>query len=90
MKRRAFLGFVCGVMTQSIAASAQQSTSKKRLVVFSPSEASVTWRDYSEGNRALIAELRRLWTVWQPQMNDYVTRALDPTSAPSYGVPGDV
>ncbi|MDI9793272.1 DUF1028 domain-containing protein, partial [Pseudomonas aeruginosa] len=23
------------------------------------------------------------------QMQDYVTRALDPTRAPSYGVPGD-
>jgi uncharacterized Ntn-hydrolase superfamily protein len=37
-----------------------------------------------------IAGLRALWGVWEPQMQDYVTRALDPTSAPSYGVPGDV
>jgi uncharacterized Ntn-hydrolase superfamily protein len=37
-----------------------------------------------------ISELRRLWQVWQPQARDYVTRALDPTDAPSYGVPGDV
>ncbi len=44
----------------------------------------VDWREEP------IAELRSLWTVWEPQMNDYVTRALDPTSAPSYGVPGDV
>ena len=36
-----------------------------------------------------IAELRALWGVWEPQMQDYVTRALDPTTAPSYGVPGD-
>ncbi len=36
-----------------------------------------------------IAELRRLWTLWAPQMEDYVTRALDPSRAPSYGVPGD-
>jgi uncharacterized Ntn-hydrolase superfamily protein len=36
-----------------------------------------------------IAELRALWAVWEPQMQDYVTRALDPTAAPSYGVPGD-
>lgn len=36
-----------------------------------------------------IGELRALWTVWAPQKADYVTRALDPTSAPSYGVPGD-
>ena len=28
--------------------------------------------------------------MWEPQLADYVTRALDPSSAPSYGVPGDV
>jgi uncharacterized Ntn-hydrolase superfamily protein len=36
-----------------------------------------------------IAELKRLWDVWAPQRDDYVTRALDPASAPAYGVPGD-
>lgn len=36
-----------------------------------------------------IAELRRLLEIWLPQRDDYVTRALDPTQAPSYGVPGD-
>ncbi|MCW3479422.1 DUF1028 domain-containing protein [Neisseriaceae bacterium JH1-16] len=36
-----------------------------------------------------IAGLRRLWQAYQPQMNDYVTRALNPLAAPSYGVPGD-
>jgi uncharacterized Ntn-hydrolase superfamily protein len=36
-----------------------------------------------------IAELERLWDVWAPQRDDYVTRALDPASAPAYGVPGD-
>lgn len=36
-----------------------------------------------------ITELRALWGVWEPQMQDYVSRALDPTAAPSYGVPGD-
>ncbi len=29
------------------------------------------------------------WAVFEPQMDAYVTRALDPRSAPSYGVPGD-
>jgi uncharacterized Ntn-hydrolase superfamily protein len=43
----------------------------------------VDWHD------APLAELARLWAVWQPQMAAYVTRALDPTTAPSYGVPGD-
>jgi uncharacterized Ntn-hydrolase superfamily protein len=36
-----------------------------------------------------LAELARLWKVWAPQMHDYVTRALNPASSPSYGVPGD-
>ena len=36
-----------------------------------------------------IAELRQLWALYQPQLEDYVTRARDPASAPSYGVPGD-
>ncbi len=44
----------------------------------------VDWHDSDP-----IAALRELWTAYEPQMQDYVTRALDPTSAPSYGVPGD-
>ena len=36
-----------------------------------------------------IETLADLWTLYHPQMNAYVTRALDPTKAPSYGVPGD-
>ncbi|MGP6085417.1 DUF1028 domain-containing protein [Antarctobacter jejuensis] len=29
------------------------------------------------------------WAVYKPQLEAYVQRALDPTQAPSYGVPGD-
>lgn len=36
-----------------------------------------------------IGELGKLLALWLPQRDDYVTRALDPSSAPSYGVPGD-
>src|SRR5262245_11922650 len=36
-----------------------------------------------------VSTLRRIWDRYQPQMADYVTRALDPASAPAYGVPGD-
>ena len=36
-----------------------------------------------------IGQLDALWQAYRPQMQDYVTRALDPTTAPSYGVPGD-
>jgi len=36
-----------------------------------------------------IGQLDQLWQAYRPQMQDYITRALDPTAAPSYGVPGD-
>lgn len=36
-----------------------------------------------------IARLAAAWAVYQPQVDAYVTRALDPREAPSYGVPGD-
>ena len=36
-----------------------------------------------------VAALRSLWTAYEPQMNDYIARALNPEAAPSYGVPGD-
>jgi len=53
----------------------------------------VTWPivdlriDWTEG--CPITELENLWQLYKPQMDDYVTRALDPATAPSYGVPGD-
>ncbi|MGV9711828.1 DUF1028 domain-containing protein [Gordonia sp. NPDC003424] len=37
-----------------------------------------------------LADLSALWQVWQPQKNDYQVRGVDPTRAPSYGVPGDL
>jgi uncharacterized Ntn-hydrolase superfamily protein len=43
--------------------------------------------DWSEDDP--IAALTAVWRGWAPQMDDYVTRALDPTAAPTYGVPGD-
>ena len=43
--------------------------------------------DWAEHNP--IDELGNLWRAYQPQLQDYLTRALDPTLAPSYGVPGD-
>lgn len=36
-----------------------------------------------------IEAIATAWDVYKPQMADYVKRALDPTAAPSYGVPGD-
>lgn len=36
-----------------------------------------------------VLSLQELWRAYEPQMQDYVMRAIDPTTAPSYGVPGD-
>jgi uncharacterized Ntn-hydrolase superfamily protein len=36
-----------------------------------------------------LADLTALLKLWLPQRDAYITRALDPTAAPSYGVPGD-
>lgn len=36
-----------------------------------------------------IAALEAAWTIYKPQINDYVQRAINPTEAPSYGVAGD-
>ncbi len=43
--------------------------------------------DWTEGDP--IADLAALWRVWQPQQEDYVRRAIDPSAAPAFGVPGD-
>jgi uncharacterized Ntn-hydrolase superfamily protein len=36
-----------------------------------------------------VGELTRVWEVYRPQLDDYITRALDPSAAPGYGVPGE-
>ena len=43
--------------------------------------------DWDDGNP--IRVLRNLWEDYKPQMGAYLQRAVDPTQAPSYGVPGD-
>ena len=43
--------------------------------------------DWIEG--CPITELSAIWDIYKPQLDAYVTRALNPGSAPSYGVPGD-
>ena len=37
-----------------------------------------------------LPKLRTIWDEYQPQLEPYVTRALNPEAAPSYGVPGDL
>jgi len=36
-----------------------------------------------------VAALERLYAIYAPQIAAYVDRAVNPTRAPSYGVPGD-
>ena len=43
--------------------------------------------DWTDG--CPIEELAKLWDIYRPQLDGYVTRALNPSDAPSYGVPGD-
>jgi uncharacterized Ntn-hydrolase superfamily protein len=43
--------------------------------------------DWTDGDP--IAALKKVWDIYQPQLDAYVTRALNPTGAPSFGVPGD-
>ena len=44
----------------------------------------VDWEDVGP-----IVKLRTLWEAYEPQMDDYLNRAINPTVAPSYGVVGD-
>ena len=37
-----------------------------------------------------IGKMLAGWEVYEPQIDDYVTRAIQPEEAPSYGVPGDL
>ncbi|MFT5258817.1 MAG: putative Ntn-hydrolase superfamily protein [Saprospiraceae bacterium] len=43
--------------------------------------------DWSEGEP--VGELLDIWKAYEPQAADYTMRALNPSAAPSYGVPGD-
>lgn len=37
-----------------------------------------------------VAGLRALWEIYAPQIEDYVRRGVDPSQAPTFGVPGDL
>jgi uncharacterized Ntn-hydrolase superfamily protein len=43
--------------------------------------------DWSEGDP--VADLAKLWGIFEPQIEDYVRRAMDPGKARNFGVPGD-
>ncbi|MST31648.1 DUF1028 domain-containing protein [Acidimicrobiaceae bacterium USS-CC1] len=54
-----------------------------RRVPWPETDLRVDWADDPMGS------LRDLLSVWLPQRDDYVLRALQPVAAPAYGVPGD-
>jgi uncharacterized Ntn-hydrolase superfamily protein len=54
-----------------------------RQVPWRETDLRVDWSDTP------IDDLRSLVDRWLPERDTYVTRGLDPTAAPSYGVPGD-
>jgi len=37
-----------------------------------------------------VETLYEAWKVYEPQIQDYITRARDPRAAPSFGVPGNL
>lgn len=81
---------VLAAMTEGMAAGGEEGPvrSAGMLIVDRTSwplaDLRVDWHDTGP-----IGELHRLWALWQPQMDAYITRALDPAAAPSFGVPGD-
>lgn len=55
-----------------------------REVPWPVADLRVDWHDSDP-----IGALAEVWQIFKPQMDDYVTRALDPSQAPGFGVPGD-
>ncbi|CAG4925805.1 DUF1028 domain-containing protein [Paraburkholderia saeva] len=53
-------------------------------VIWPIADLRVDWADDDP-----IGQLDGLWQAYRPQMQDYLTRALNPVAAPSYGVPGN-
>ena len=55
-----------------------------RDVAWAVTDLRVDWADEDP-----VGELNALWERWELELEGYVTRALRPGAAPSFGVPGD-
>ena len=55
-----------------------------RDVAWPVTDLRVDWADDDP-----VGALAELWARWEPELEGYVTRALRPGDAPSFGVPGD-
>jgi uncharacterized Ntn-hydrolase superfamily protein len=55
-----------------------------REVPWPVADLRVDWTD-----ECPIEALGALWDIYKPQLDAYVMRALNPSDAPAYGVPGD-
>jgi uncharacterized Ntn-hydrolase superfamily protein len=55
-----------------------------RDLPFPIADLRIDWHD-----TAPIAALEKTWAIYKPQLEAYITRALDPAASPSYGVPGN-
>jgi uncharacterized Ntn-hydrolase superfamily protein len=78
-----------GALTAGLAAGGEEGPVRAAALLLADE---VTWPVADlrvDWNDDPIGELTALWRLWKPEMSTYVTRALEPSSAPSFGVPGD-
>jgi len=78
--------FGVAIASSSPAVASRCSHAKSRVVrdmSWPVVDLRVDWADQP------IDSLTAAWMVFQPQLEDYVRRAIDPPSAPSYHVAGD-
>ena len=83
-------GRLLGAMRAGLAAGGEEGPvhSSGLLIVRDVSWPVANLRvDWSDADP--IADLERLWALYEPQLEAYVTRAIDPSAAASFGVPGD-
>ena len=83
-------GRLLGAMRAGLAAGGEEGPvhSSGLLIVRDMSWPVANLRvDWSDADP--IADLERLWALYEPQLEAYVARAIDPSAAPSFGVPGD-